>query len=192
MRQALIERKTKETDVRLNILLEGTGRPELNSGIDFLDHMLTLFAAHSQFDLHLVCLGDTEVDFHHSVEDIGICLGQAFKQALGDKKGIVRYASLTLPMDEALVMAAVDISGRSLLDMRLDIKAPAIGTFDTELIEEFFTAFVREAGITLHVRQLAGRNAHHIAEAVFKAVARVLRAAVRVEGSTIPSTKGVL
>lgn len=192
MRNASLERKTNETDIRLSLILEGTGQRDISTGIGFLDHMLELFAAHSAFDLTLQCEGDTRVDGHHTAEDIGICLGQALKSALGDKKGIRRYASLALPMDEALVLCAVDISGRGLLRYHLPMEVQKIGTFDTQLLEEFFSAFAVNAGITLHIRLLDGRNAHHIAEAAFKAAARVLREAVQIVGDTVPSTKGVL
>ena len=192
MRNASLERKTNETDIRLSLILEGTGQRDISTGIGFLDHMLELFAAHSAFDLTLRCEGDTRVDGHHTAEDIGICLGQAMKNALGDKKGIRRYASLALPMDEALVLCAADISGRGLLRYHLPMEVQKIGTFDTQLLEEFFTAFAVNAGITLHIKLLDGRNAHHIAEAAFKAAARVLREAVQIVGDTVPSTKGVL
>lgn len=192
MQASKIKRKTAETDIALEFKANGSGKCKINSGIGFMDHMLTLFACHGGFDLTLNCKGDTEVDDHHSAEDIGICLGKAFKEALGDKKGIARYGDIILPMDEALILAAVDISGRATLNYDVNIKAKKIGSFDTELIEEFLIAFVNNAGITLHIKQLAGRNSHHIAEAVFKAVARALRKAVKVEGDAIPSSKGVL
>lgn len=192
MQVSKIKRKTAETDIALEFKVDGSGKCKINSGIGFMDHMLTLFAHHGSFDLTLNCKGDIEVDDHHSAEDIGICLGKAFKDALGDKKGIARYGDIILPMDEALVLAAVDISGRATLNYDVNIKAKKIGTFDTELIEEFLIAFVNNAGITLHLKQLAGRNSHHIAEAVFKAMARALRKAVKVEGDAIPSSKGVL
>ena len=192
MQASKIKRKTAETDIALEFKANGSGKCKINSGIGFMDHMLTLFACHGGFDLTLNCKGDTEVDDHHSAEDIGICLGKAFKEALGDKKGIARYGDIILPMDEALILAAVDISGRATLNYDVNIKAKKIGSFDTELIEEFLIAFVNNAGVTLHIKQLAGRNSHHIAEAVFKAVARALRKAVKVEGDAIPSSKGVL
>lgn len=192
MRVSEINRKTAETDIFLRLNLDGNGANEINSGIGFLDHMLTLFACHGSFNLTLSCKGDVQVDDHHSAEDIGICLGKAFSEALGDKRGIARYGDIILPMDEALVLAAVDISGRAMLNYDVAIKAKKIGAFETELIEEFLIAFVNNAGITLHIRQLAGRNSHHIAEAVFKGIARVLRMAVRVEGDDIPSSKGIL
>ena len=192
MRTADISRKTNETDISLKLDLDGSGQYAIDTGIGFLDHMLTLLSVHSGIDINLTCRGDTEVDDHHSAEDIGITLGQAFKQALGDKKGIARYASLAMPMDEALVLTAVDISGRGMLSFGLQIRARKIGTFDTELLEEFFLAFAKNAGITLHLKQLDGRNAHHIAEAAFKGTARVLHEAVKVTGETLPSSKGVL
>ena len=195
MRQSTITRDTAETKIRLSLDLDGTGKGEIATGVGFLDHMLTLFAAHGRFDLTIVCEGDTYVDDHHSVEDVGIALGAAFRQALGDKRGVRRYGSLCLPMDEALVLAAVDLSGRSCLRFAANIPTQKIGTFDTELVEEFFTAFVRSAGATLHIRQLDGANSHHIVEAMFKAFARALSAAAAIDprlGDAIPSTKGVL
>lgn len=195
MRNATIVRKTAETDITLTLELDGKGNSTVNSGCGFLDHMLTLFARHGRFDLTVTCAGDTQVDDHHTVEDIGICLGQAFEQALGDKKGIVRYGSMLLPMDEALILSAVDLSGRSLLQYGLQIPASKVGTFDTELAEEFWLAFVRHAACTLHIRQLAGSNSHHIIEGAFKSVARSLRAAVSIDPAAadeVPSTKGVL
>lgn len=195
MRTAELSRKTAETDIRLSLKLDGTGYSELNSGCGFLDHMLTLFAKHSGFDLTVTCKGDTYVDYHHTVEDIGIALGQAFKTALGDKKGIERYADTYLPMDETLVLSAVDISGRSVLRYAVEIPAQKVGDFDTELCEEFWQAFVREAGLALHLRLLDGTNSHHIIEGVFKSTARTLRKAVAIDvqfADVIPSTKGVL
>ncbi len=193
MRQAKRSRKTAETDISLQLNLDGTGKSAIDTGVGFLNHMLTLFAAHGRFDLIVQCTGDTQVDDHHSVEDIGICLGQAFAAALGDKRGITRYGSFLLPMDEALILTAVDISGRSCLCCELDIPAQKIGTFDTELVEEFLQAFVRCCPMSLHVRQLAGKNSHHIVEGLFKSLARSLKAAVALDGSdAIPSTKGVL
>jgi imidazoleglycerol-phosphate dehydratase len=192
MRTFEITRKTAETDVSLTLSLDGSGKADVQSGCGFLDHMLTLFAAHSGYDLTLRCKGDTQVDDHHSVEDIGICLGTAFRKALGDKRGIARYGDIILPMDEALVLCAVDLSGRATLCTELQLRARKVGTFDTELCEEFLAAFVREARITLHVRQLAGRNTHHIIEGVFKALGRTLAKATAVVGDAIPSTKGVL
>ena len=195
MRTSEIIRKTNETDIRLALALDGTGKSEICTGCGFLDHMLTLFARHGKFDLTVTCKGDTDVDFHHTTEDIGICLGLAFKEALGDKKGICRYGDTTLPMDEALVLTAVDISGRSYYASELDIRAAKVGDFDVELVDEFFTAFTSNAGINLHVRQLAGKNAHHIIEGAFKSAARSLRKAVAIDKefeNEIPSTKGVL
>lgn len=195
MRRAEINRKTNETDIRLTLDLDGTGKNHINSGVGFLDHMLTLFARHGRFDLDLVCDGDTYVDDHHSVEDIGIALGQAFEQALGDKRGITRYGSFILPMDESLILTAVDISGRAHLNYDLHIPTEKVGTFDTELTEEFFLGFVRNANMTLHLKQLEGKNSHHIIEGTFKSVARTLRQAVAIEErfkDEIPSTKGVL
>lgn len=195
MRTAEIARKTNETDIRLSLNLDGRGESQIRTGVGFLDHMLTLLARHGGMDLELTCDGDTQVDDHHSVEDIGICLGTAFRQALGDMAGINRYGSMILPMDEALIMAAVDISGRSYLGFDFQIPAQKVGTFDTELVEEFFLAFVRNANITLHLRQLAGTNSHHIIEGAFKAFGRVMRQAAALDpslGGQIPSTKGVL
>lgn len=193
MRSYEITRKTAETDIRLSLKLDGTGKSSIDTGCGFLNHMLTLFAAHGKFDLTVKCMGDTDVDDHHSVEDIGICLGTAFREALGDKRGITRYGSFLLPMDEALVLSAVDISGRSCLCYGLEIPTEKIGTFDTELVEEFFLAFTRNCPMSLHLRQLAGKNAHHIVEGAFKSVARALKTAVALDGTgEIPSTKGVL
>ena len=193
MRTCELSRKTAETDISLSLNLDGTGKSTVATGCGFLDHMLTLFAAHGKFDLTVTCAGDTYVDDHHSVEDIGICLGQAFQQALGDKRGITRYGSFLLPMDEALILSAVDISGRSCLCFGLEIPTQKIGSFDTELVEEFFLAFTRNCPMSLHIRQLAGKNAHHIVEGTFKSVARALKAAVALDGTNdIPSTKGVL
>ena len=193
MRTAEITRKTAETDIMLTLNLDGTGKSTVETGVGFLDHMLTLFAAHGKFDLTVSCQGDTYVDDHHSAEDIGICLGMAFQQALGDKRGITRYGSFLLPMDEALIQTAVDISGRSYLGFGLEIPTEKIGTFDTELVEEFWLAFVRQCPMSLHIRQLAGKNSHHIVEGCFKSVARSLRIAVKSDGTDeIPSTKGVL
>ena len=194
MRFAEVKRKTKETDIELALNLDG-GERSVSTGIGFFDHMLTLFSCHSRFDLAVKCKGDTRVDYHHSVEDIGICLGEAVKRALGDKGGILRYGDAVIPMDEALVMAAVDISGRACLGFELPIDNQKIGDFDTELIEEFFTAFTRASGVTLHLRKLAGKNAHHIAEGAFKAFARAMRAAAAADESlcgSVASTKGLL
>ena len=193
MRTSEITRNTAETKITLKLNLDGTGKSQIDTGVGFLDHMLTLFAAHGKFDLTVICNGDTGVDDHHSVEDIGICLGQAFQQALGDKRGITRYGSFLLPMDEALILSAVDISGRSCLSYGLDIPTEKIGTFDTELVEEFLLGFTRNCPMSLHLRQLSGTNSHHIVEGAFKSVGRALKAAVALDGSNeIPSTKGVL
>ena len=193
MRTAAINRKTAETNIMLTLNLDGTGKSTIDTGVGFLNHMLTLFTAHGKFDLTVTCQGDTDVDDHHSAEDIGICLGKAFTEALGDKRGIIRYGSFLLPMDEALIQTAVDISGRSFLGYGLEIPTEKIGSFDTELVEEFWLAFVRQCPMSLHIRQLAGKNAHHIVEGCFKSVARSLRIAVASDGTNdIPSTKGVL
>ena len=195
MRIAKIDRKTAETDISLSLNLDGTGKSQINTGCGVMDHMLTLFAHHAGFDLDVVCKGDTDVDFHHSAEDIGIVLGDALAQALGDKKGIIRYGSFLLPMDEALIMTAIDISGRGHLSYGLEIPAARVGQFDTELVQEFFISLTRRAGITLHIRQLAGFNTHHIIEGTFKSVARSLGIAVKIDPDkmdAIPSTKGVL
>ena len=195
MRKAEICRKTGETDIRISLTLEGTGSSRVDTGVGFLDHMLTLFARHGRFDLEVSCRGDTRVDDHHSVEDIGICLGKALEQALGDKKGIIRYGSTLLPMDESLILSAADLSGRGMLVYDLHIPTEKVGTFDTQLTEEFFRAFAHNAGMTLHLRQLAGTNSHHIIEGAFKSTARSLRTAAAVDpacADEIPSTKGVL
>ena len=195
MRNAVIERKTAETDIRLSLCLEGAGKADIRTGIGFLDHMLTLFAAHGRFDLTVACQGDTYVDGHHSAEDIAIALGAAFARALGDKRGIRRYGHILLPMDEALVLCAVDISGRSCLRWQFALPSPRVGDFDTELAEEFFTAFTRSAGVTLHMRQLDGTNTHHILEAAFKGFGRVMAQAASIDPASpgaVPSTKGVL
>lgn len=195
MRSAQIDRTTAETKISLSLNLDGQGTSTVDTGCGFLDHMLTLFAKHGGFDLTVSCEGDLCVDSHHTVEDIGICLGLAFTKALGDKKGIVRYGNMILPMDEALILSAVDLSGRSHLEYGLTMPATQIGNFDTELTEEFWLAFVRNSGVTLHIQQLAGRNTHHIIEGCFKSVARSLRAAVSIDkdfADQIPSTKGVL
>ena len=195
MRTSEIKRDTAETKIALSLNLDGTGTSEIATGCGFLDHMLTLFAKHGRFDLTVDCDGDIDVDDHHTVEDIGICLGKAFNEALGDKKGIVRYGSFTLPMDEALIMCAVDISGRDYLAYRLEIPTEKVGTFDTELVEEFMLAFTRNAGLNLHIIQLSGTNSHHIIEGTFKCLARTLRQAVNIDENfkdEIPSTKGVL
>lgn len=195
MRKAEIKRKTNETDIYAEINLDGRGVGKIDTGIGFLDHMLTLFARHGRFDLTVKCTGDLQVDGHHTVEDVGICLGKVFLQAVGEKRGIGRYGFTVLPMDEALILTAVDLSGRAYLGYGLDIRAGKVGDFDTELAEEFFYAFVRSAECTLHVKQLSGSNAHHIIEGAFKSFARSLRRAVATESGfedEIPSTKGVL
>ena len=195
MREAEIIRRTAETDIRLSLKLDGTGKSEIDTGCGFLNHMLTLFARHGRFDLEVKCVGDTDVDDHHSVEDIGICLGQAFAQALGDMAGIARYAHVILPMDEALLLVAVDVSGRAHLSYDAAIPTQKIGDFDTELVKEFWLGFVRKANVTLHIRSLAGENSHHIVEGMFKSAARTLRAACAVDASLngeVLSTKGVL
>lgn len=195
MRESKIIRKTAETQIELSLKLDGNGVAQVKSGCGFLDHMLTLFAAHSGFDLTVSCVGDTVVDDHHTVEDIGICLGSAFLEALGDKKGIARYGDTILPMDEALIMSAVDISGRAMLCYDFEFLTEKVGTFDVELAEEFWQSFVRTANITLHITQLAGRNSHHIIEGTFKSVAHSLKEAVAIDEKNkdkIPSTKGVL
>ena len=195
MRDAEIVRNTAETRITLKLDLDGTGKSEINTGVGFLDHMLTLFAKHGRFDLSVACEGDTWVDDHHTVEDVGIALGQAFKKALGDKKGITRYGNMILPMDESLILTAVDLSGRGYLGFDLQIPTQKVGSFDTELVEEFWLGFVRNAEATLHIRGLAGTNSHHIIEGTFKSAGRSLRAAVAIEAAfadEIPSTKGVL
>lgn len=195
MRASEIKRKTAETDIELKLNLDGSGSSNIDTGCGFLDHMLTLFAKHAHYDLSVKCAGDTNVDYHHTVEDVGICLGKAFLEALGDKKGIRRYGDKILPMDEALILSAVDISGRDFLGYALDIPSYRVGDFDTELCEEFFKAFVREAKITLHIRQLAGTNSHHIIEGAFKAVARAISFATELDSNfadELPSTKGVI
>ena len=195
MRTATIHRQTAETDITLTLNLDGTGVSSIQSGCGFLDHMLTLFARHGGFDLTVTCHGDTYVDDHHTVEDIGITLGKALSQALGDKRGIQRYGDRILPMDETLILSAVDISGRGGCFMDLSIPTEKIGTFDTQLCEEFFIALAQNGGLTLHIRQLAGRNSHHIVEGTFKSVARSLREAVAIDEkdpNSIPSTKGLL
>lgn len=195
MRTAEINRKTAETDIQLRLNLDGTGVSNIDTGVGFLDHMLTLFAKHGRFDLDVHCVGDIQVDAHHTTEDIGIALGEAFAEALGEKRGITRYGSTILPMDETLILSAVDISGRSYLGYQLDIPCAKVGTFDTELTEEFFLGFVRKAELTLHIRQLAGTNSHHIIEGTFKSVARSLKTAVAIDElykEEIPSTKGLL
>lgn len=195
MRTAEISRKTAETDISLKLNIDGKGAANVNTGCGFLDHMLTLFAVHGRFNLDVTCKGDTQVDFHHTAEDIGIVLGQAFRIALGDKKGIIRYGSMLLPMDEALILSAVDFSGRSCLVCDLAIPAEKVGVFDTELVEEFWLGFVRNAEATLHIKQMAGTNSHHIIEGAFKSVARSIKEAVKIDADfsdEIMSTKGVL
>lgn len=195
MRTAQITRKTAETDISLTLKLDGEGKCEIDTGCGFLNHMLTLFAHHSSFDLCVKCVGDTDVDYHHTTEDIGIALGDAFREALGDMKGVTRYGNMILPMDESLILCAVDISGRSYLAYELDIPTYKVGDFDTELVEEFFASFVRHANITLHIKQLSGKNSHHIIEGAFKSVARALGSATKIDEKKrdcIPSTKGVL
>ena len=195
MRQAEIVRNTAETEIFLKLDIDGSGKSKIATGCGFLDHMLTLFSRHGRFDIELTCNGDTYVDYHHTAEDIGICLGEAFSKALGEKRGIVRYGSMMLPMDEALILSAVDISGRGMLCYDLQIPTEKVGDFDTELVKEFFLGFVRKAELTLHVKQLAGENSHHIIEGAFKSVARSLCAACKLDekyADEIPSTKGVL
>ena len=195
MRVSEIKRKTGETDISLALSLDGEGKSIISTGCGFLDHMLTLFAKHSHFDLRVSCVGDVDVDYHHTVEDVAICLGKAFSEAIADKRGIKRYGSITLPMDEALILVAVDISGRDYLGFALDIPSFKVGDFDTELCEEFMKAFVRESKITLHVRQLAGTNSHHIIEGAFKALGRALSDAAMIDArfiNEVPSTKGVI
>ena len=195
MREYSVNRKTNETDIKLYLNIDGTGKSEINSGCGFLDHMLTLFASHGRFDLNVNCIGDINVDDHHTVEDIGIALGAAFENALGDKRGITRYGNIILPMDEALILCAVDISGRDVLSFQAQIPSQKVGTFDTELTKEFFLAFVRNYKMALHIQQLQGENSHHIIEGMFKAFGRVMRTAVSIDSrfsDEVPSTKGVL
>lgn len=195
MRQTTVTRKTAETDITLTLNLDGSGIASVDSGCGFLDHMLTLFAKHGSFDLSLACKGDTNVDDHHTVEDIGICLGKALVETLGDKRGINRYGFFILPMDEALILTSLDLSGRSTLCCELELPAQKVGTFDTELVEEFFAALTRSAEMTLHIRQMAGKNTHHIIEGTFKSFARSLKSAVAIDeknADKIPSTKGSL
>lgn len=195
MRESKLTRKTAETDISLSLSLDASGKSCVDTGCGFLDHMLTLFAKHGRMDLTVTCKGDTAVDYHHTVEDVGIVLGQAFASALGDKKGITRYGNMILPMDEALILSAVDISGRALLVFDASIPAAKVGDFDTELCKEFWLAFVRNAGVTLHIRELCGENSHHIIEGIFKSVARSLKAAISIDNAyadEVPSTKGVL
>ena len=195
MRTAAIERKTAETDIRLTLTLEGSGKSAVDTGCGFMDHMLTLFARHGRFDLDVKCTGDTNVDYHHTVEDLGIVLGAAFAQALGDKRGINRYGSCVLPMDEALILTAADLSGRACLVFDLPLASGRVGDFDTELVKEFFLGFVRSAACTLHIRELSGDNTHHVIEGTFKSFARTMRSAAAVDpeaAGEIPSTKGLL
>ena len=195
MRTSEIKRTTAETDISLTLNLDGTGKSEIDTGCGFLDHMLTLFAKHGKFSLNCSCKGDTQVDYHHTVEDIGIALGTAFGKALAEKKGIVRYGQCVLPMDESLILSAVDISGRGYLAFDLEVPTQRVGDFDTQLVEEFFIAFARKAEITLHIKKMAGVNSHHIIEGTFKSVARSLRMAASIDEAfkdEIPSTKGVL
>lgn len=195
MRQATIVRRTAETDISLTLAIDGTGKSEIDTGCGFLDHMLTLFAKHGRFDLTVKCKGDTEVDYHHTVEDIGIALGKAFADALGDKRGVVRYGDTTLPMDEALILTAVDLSGRDYLGYDMAIPTEKVGDFDTELVKEFWLGFVRNAAVTLHIRSFAGENSHHMIEGAFKSAAHSLSKAAAIEAAfadEIPSTKGVL
>lgn len=195
MRTAEIKRKTAETDITLKLVLDGSGKSDIDTGCGFLNHMLTLFAKHGRFDIELKCVGDTDVDDHHTVEDIGIALGEAFSEALGEKRGIVRYGSTILPMDEALILSAVDLSGRGHLEYGLEIPTEKVGSFDTELTQEFWLGFVRNAKCTLHIKQLAGTNSHHIIEGTFKSCARSLKSGVSIDkdfSDEIPSTKGVL
>lgn len=195
MRNSEINRKTKETDISLSLVIDGSGKSEIDTGVGFFDHMLTLFASHGMFDLTVKCNGDLEVDAHHTVEDVGICLGMAFSEALGDMKGIKRFADKIIPMDEALILNAVDISGRPYLAFDLDVPAKRVGNFDTELVSEFFLAFVRNAKMTLHIKKMAGRNTHHIIEGCFKAFGRVMDEATMIDArraDVLPSTKGVL
>lgn len=195
MRTAQINRKTNETDIKIQLDLDGSGKSVIDSGCGFLDHMLTLFSKHSRIDLTVTCKGDTYVDYHHTTEDIGIALGEAIKTALGDKKGIKRYGDIILPMDESLILCAIDLSGRAYLACDFNINASKVGDFDTELLEEFLRAFTTNLACNLHVRQLAGSNAHHILEGTFKALARCVKEAVEVDArlnGEIPSTKGAL
>jgi imidazoleglycerol-phosphate dehydratase len=195
MRESSITRNTNETKIKLTLNVDGTGQSKINTGIPFLDHMLELFTRHGRFDLDLVCDGDVAVDGHHTTEDIAICLGRAFSESLGDRRGIKRYGSMTLPMDETLIIGAVDISGRGMAVVRLEIPTEKIGNFDTELVEEFYIAFARELGAAIHLHQLAGQNSHHIVEASFKAFGRALGQAVAIDSAApdeIPSTKGTI
>ena len=195
MRSASIKRDTRETQIELQLCLDGVGKADIASGCGFLDHMLELFARHGDFDLAVKCKGDTHVDYHHSVEDIGICLGKAFTEALGDKRGITRYGQFLLPMDETLVLCACDLSGRDYLGWGVELPSMTVGDFDTELAEEFWLAFVRNCPASIHIRQMAGKNTHHILEAIFKGMGRTLKEAVAYDPkhlNDIPSTKGTL
>ena len=195
MRKSVIERKTTETQIRIDLLIEGSGKHDIDTGCGFLDHMLQLFARHGRFDLTVRCNGDTQVDYHHTVEDIGIALGDAFAEALGNKAGILRYADITLPMDEVLMLCAIDISGRGYLGFDVEIPTEKVGDMDTELVKEFFLGFVRRADVTLHFHEFAGENSHHIIETCFKAFGRVMNQATSIDEEykdEIPSTKGVL
>ena len=195
MRTANIKRDTKETQIELRLCLDGTGKSEIATGCGFLDHMLELFARHGDFDLTVSCQGDTKVDYHHTTEDIGICLGKAFTEALGDKRGITRYGQFLLPMDETLVLCAADLSGRDYLGWTVDLPAQKVGDFDTELAQEFWLGFVRNCPSSIHIRQMAGENTHHILEAVFKGMGRTLKMAAALDEkhlNDIPSTKGTL
>ena len=195
MRKASIQRETRETQIQLTLNLDGTGQSELATGCGFLDHMLELFARHGDLDLTVRCQGDTHIDYHHSVEDIGICLGRAFTEALGDKRGIARYGQFLLPMDGTLVLCACDLSGRDYLGWAVELPSPVVGRFDTELAKEFWLAFVRSCPASIHIRQLAGENTHHILEAIFKGMGRTLREAAAIDArhaDEIPSTKGML
>lgn len=195
MRGANIQRSTKETQIKLELNIDGKGRSMVDTGCGFLDHMLTLFAKHGRFDLAVKCIGDTNVDYHHTVEDVGIVLGQAFDKALGDRRGVVRYGNFVLPMDEALILCACDLSGRGCLGFKMDIPTQKVGDFDTELVMEFWLAFVRNSNTTVHFQQLAGLNSHHIIEGAFKAAAKAICAATKIDpdfADEIPSTKGVI
>lgn len=195
MRTAEITRNTNETKINLSVNLDGTGKYSIDSGCGFLNHMLDLFSKHSRIDLKVTCNGDTDVDFHHTTEDIGIALGEAIKTAAGNKAGIKRYGHVILPMDESLILAAVDFGGRAYLGFDAEIPSPKVGEFDTELVEEFFAAFTRSAELNLHIKKLDGRNSHHIIEGIFKAVARALAIAIEIDPKLcgeIPSTKGVI
>lgn len=195
MRRKKIVRDTKETKIVLALEIDGAGAYEINTGCGFLNHMMELFAHHGKFDIAIDCNGDTDVDYHHTVEDIGICLGKAFRESLGDKRGIYRYGSMLLPMDEALILTAVDISGRTSVNFDVDIPTDKVGDFDTELVKEFIYGFARELGLTIHVKMLAGENTHHIIEGIFKSLGRSMRQACAIEpeyADEIPSSKGVL